>query len=326
VFPGLYSAEFWHYDSRLLRRWEPDPITYDWQSPYACFNNDPIGYADPLGLEGQGGKKGTSTNPKYPASDGWNQYSCAGCSGGTSYSKSSGLDGNTNYKAPVATPKTNLAPTNAINFAVNDAIKHNQMVANLTLINGSPSPKEPAWYEYFDNQQGKTSKMWLQGDGDNANWIKGGTQGYVTGNGPAHGAGIKSNDNTYLEFMNFDFLPGATAGGTPNKNNKSTNVLNALVGSAEVAEAVESNVSYFDISTASDNDKKASHQAASLHKKSDYRFVTYVAKYDFTAVHTWINGVRYDSVIYKKVKMHESEFLKKGYVKQLNIVGKYNGN
>jgi RHS repeat-associated protein len=50
---GAYTAEFWMYDSRLLRRWEPDPITYDWQSPYACFNNDPISFVDPLGLKGE---------------------------------------------------------------------------------------------------------------------------------------------------------------------------------------------------------------------------------------------------------------------------------
>lgn len=47
-----YTADYWMYDSRLLRRWETDPITYPWQSPYATFNNNPIFFADPLGLEG----------------------------------------------------------------------------------------------------------------------------------------------------------------------------------------------------------------------------------------------------------------------------------
>ena len=49
-----YTAEFWMYDARLGRRWEIDPMTgnYAWQSPYATFNNNPIIFADPLGLEG----------------------------------------------------------------------------------------------------------------------------------------------------------------------------------------------------------------------------------------------------------------------------------
>ncbi len=58
IFEGAQSAEFWMYDSRLGRRWERDPITYPWQSPYACFNNNPIRYADPKGLKGKdNGKK-----------------------------------------------------------------------------------------------------------------------------------------------------------------------------------------------------------------------------------------------------------------------------
>ncbi|MDO8999653.1 MAG: hypothetical protein Q7W45_07810, partial [Bacteroidota bacterium] len=52
---GASSAEYWMYDSRTGRRFENDPLVYEWQSPYACFNNNPIYYADPLGLEGQSG-------------------------------------------------------------------------------------------------------------------------------------------------------------------------------------------------------------------------------------------------------------------------------
>jgi len=47
-----YTAEFWQYDPRLGRRWNVDPLTYPWQSSYAAFNNNPIYYIDPLGLEG----------------------------------------------------------------------------------------------------------------------------------------------------------------------------------------------------------------------------------------------------------------------------------
>jgi RHS repeat-associated protein len=56
LFEGAQSAEYWMYDSRLGRRWEVDPITYPWQSPYATFNNNPIYFADPRGLKGEGGK------------------------------------------------------------------------------------------------------------------------------------------------------------------------------------------------------------------------------------------------------------------------------
>jgi N-acetylmuramoyl-L-alanine amidase len=60
VFVGAQSAEYWMYDARLGKRWERDPITYPWQSPYATFNNNPIYYADPSGLEGDGdGNKGS---------------------------------------------------------------------------------------------------------------------------------------------------------------------------------------------------------------------------------------------------------------------------
>jgi RHS repeat-associated protein len=53
-----YSAEYWEYDSRLGRRWNVDPVTYAFQSPYATFNNNPIAYNDPKGLEGKSGLKG----------------------------------------------------------------------------------------------------------------------------------------------------------------------------------------------------------------------------------------------------------------------------
>ena len=49
-----YSAEHWEYDARLGKRWNMDPRTYPWQSPYACFNNNPVYFSDPSGLEGEG--------------------------------------------------------------------------------------------------------------------------------------------------------------------------------------------------------------------------------------------------------------------------------
>lgn len=53
IFQGAMSAEYWMYDSRIIRRWEIDPLVEDDQSPYACFNGNPILYADPLGLKGE---------------------------------------------------------------------------------------------------------------------------------------------------------------------------------------------------------------------------------------------------------------------------------
>lgn len=43
------TALFWEYDSRIGRRWNIDPVVKPWESSYACFANNPIWYADPLG-------------------------------------------------------------------------------------------------------------------------------------------------------------------------------------------------------------------------------------------------------------------------------------
>ena len=64
VFEGFTSADFWGYDSRLGRRWEVDPISYPWQSPYTCFNNNPVFFSDPLGLEGGPAKFKLDFDPK----------------------------------------------------------------------------------------------------------------------------------------------------------------------------------------------------------------------------------------------------------------------
>jgi RHS repeat-associated protein len=52
IFSGAYTAEYWEYDSRTGRRWNTDPIPIAWNSPYACFNGNPVYYADPHGLKG----------------------------------------------------------------------------------------------------------------------------------------------------------------------------------------------------------------------------------------------------------------------------------
>jgi len=50
-----YTAEYWMYDSRLARRWNIDPMTgrYPHQSGYSVFNNNPIFFKDPTGLQGE---------------------------------------------------------------------------------------------------------------------------------------------------------------------------------------------------------------------------------------------------------------------------------
>jgi hypothetical protein len=58
LFKGANSAEYWMYDSRIGRRWNIDPVFYPWQSRYCSFNNNPIYFADPLGLEGKAPENG----------------------------------------------------------------------------------------------------------------------------------------------------------------------------------------------------------------------------------------------------------------------------
>jgi N-acetylmuramoyl-L-alanine amidase len=44
-----YTAEFWEYDPRTIRRWNLDPVRVAWESPYAAFRNNPIFFNDPNG-------------------------------------------------------------------------------------------------------------------------------------------------------------------------------------------------------------------------------------------------------------------------------------
>ena len=46
-----YTAEYWQYDSRLVRRWNVDPVVKTHESPYAAFANNPIWFADPNGAD-----------------------------------------------------------------------------------------------------------------------------------------------------------------------------------------------------------------------------------------------------------------------------------
>lgn len=43
------TAQFWEYDTRIGVRWNRDPITMPWHSPYAVLNGNPIAFVDPQG-------------------------------------------------------------------------------------------------------------------------------------------------------------------------------------------------------------------------------------------------------------------------------------
>jgi len=55
---NCYTAEYWEYDTRLGRRWNVDPGSTYYQSPYNAFNNNPLYFTDPLGLKGDPPVKG----------------------------------------------------------------------------------------------------------------------------------------------------------------------------------------------------------------------------------------------------------------------------
>lgn len=46
---NITTALYWEYDSRIVRRWNVDPEGNDYESPYLCFNGNPILMTDPLG-------------------------------------------------------------------------------------------------------------------------------------------------------------------------------------------------------------------------------------------------------------------------------------
>jgi RHS repeat-associated protein len=49
---NLYETPFRNYDPRLGRWLSPDPIQHPWQGSYTAFNNNPIYFVNPMGLEG----------------------------------------------------------------------------------------------------------------------------------------------------------------------------------------------------------------------------------------------------------------------------------
>ena len=68
ITSGHYTAEYWEYDARIGRRWNPDPIVLPWESPYATFNNNPIVFSDPSGASSGQGEPVKETQPDYDPS------------------------------------------------------------------------------------------------------------------------------------------------------------------------------------------------------------------------------------------------------------------
>lgn len=51
ILPNTTTAEFWQYDSRIVRRWNVDPIIKEYESPFATFGNNPIWNVDLNGAD-----------------------------------------------------------------------------------------------------------------------------------------------------------------------------------------------------------------------------------------------------------------------------------
>jgi len=54
---NLTTAEFWEYDSRIVRRWNVDPKPTVAESPYLCFKGNPICFSDIRGDTARGVSK-----------------------------------------------------------------------------------------------------------------------------------------------------------------------------------------------------------------------------------------------------------------------------
>jgi RHS repeat-associated protein len=64
ITEGLYTAEYWEYDSRIGRRWNVDPVTKHDQSPYSAFANNPIWIIDVNGADSSASKASATNSPQ----------------------------------------------------------------------------------------------------------------------------------------------------------------------------------------------------------------------------------------------------------------------
>ncbi len=101
-----YTAEFWEYDPRIGRRWNVDPIVFPHQSPYACYNNNPIYYADPNGMVAQGGPGAGDALASRKSKDENKLSSSSSMGKGSHGTPGTGIKTYNSSASPVGAPKT----------------------------------------------------------------------------------------------------------------------------------------------------------------------------------------------------------------------------
>jgi len=106
------TAEFWQYDARLGRRWNIDPVINPSQASYATFDNNPIYFADPNGLEGEPVNKNDGKGDKgTTAPNGGNRNGDGSISGGNNICIMCGENGQDIYGLPPENPSPNNSPS-----------------------------------------------------------------------------------------------------------------------------------------------------------------------------------------------------------------------
>ena len=74
IAQGVYTAEYWKYDSRIARRWNLDPVVVPSHSDYGCFANNPLFYTDHKG-DVAVTKRGKEVNVNYKVDEKTNEVS-----------------------------------------------------------------------------------------------------------------------------------------------------------------------------------------------------------------------------------------------------------
>lgn len=59
------TAQFWQYDSRIVRRWNVDPLVKEFESSYLVFGGNPVLLSDPNGDVAGGGGDPTPKSPNF---------------------------------------------------------------------------------------------------------------------------------------------------------------------------------------------------------------------------------------------------------------------
>jgi hypothetical protein len=210
VFTGAQSAEFWMYDSRILRRWEIDPIIKPWESPYACFSNDPIYHSDPNGLDSKDPKEAESG-----AKDG----------AGTKYSNGDNMRTNGNT-TQIFNTECNCYISEGLEreVSIDNSTTDNSVPAVATggsggvptgqesITKGDPNYVDPV--EATDNWFARRQNLPDLRPSVKASWMKGGVMPF--GSSPNKNTGFQTNGKHVQVIDNDGFnswLPGAALGG-----------------------------------------------------------------------------------------------------------------